>query len=246
MSNRITNAGNSTSVGGFANTLPLGDVYHQILRFFVGNDEMRPAMMSPFIQDDFVIATDAHAVICFKKSLLGKTEIEPNEKAPNALSIIPTEENMSVECDTTEMRKQISKSRKVADETYEVEEANCPDCDGNGFVDYEFEDYKRKTHKIEDTCPTCENESEWKVFKNKKTGDEIEGFRELFKIENALIDVNFFERLVKVAELLAVEKFKLVYRKSETSLNKFIVGECTICIMPVYQSTDDDLVQNIA
>lgn len=34
--------------------------------------------------------------------------------------------------------------------------------------------------------------------------------------------------------------------KSIGALSKFIVGECTICIMPVYQSTDDDLVQNIS
>lgn len=245
MSNRITEADNSTLVGGFANAV-LGDVYHQVLHFFVGNDEMRPAMMSPFIQEDFAIATDAHALICFKRELLGETKIEVNEKAPDALSIIPTEENMSIEFDTIEMRKQISKSRKLADETYEVKKSKCPDCNGSGFVDYEFEDYKGRTYEIKDTCPTCESEDEWVTIKNKKTGDEIEDFRELFKIDNALIDVDLFEKLVKTAELLSIEKFKLVYKKHERALNKFIVGECTICIMPVYQSTDDDLVQNIA
>ena len=231
--------------GNNANAV-LGDVYHQILRFFVGNDEMRPVMMSPFIQEDFAIATDAHALICFKKELLGETEIEANEKAPNALSIIPTEENMSIEFDTIEMRKQISKSRKLADETYEVKKSKCPDCNGSGFVDYEFEDYKGRTHEIEDACPTCESEDEWVTIKNKKTGDEIEDFRELFKIDNALVDVDLFEKLVKTAELLSIEKFKLAYRKSKNSLNKFIVGECTICIASVYQATDDDLVLNIA
>ena len=224
----------------------LCDVYLQILRLFVGNDEMRPAMMSPFIQDEFAIATDAHAVICFKKELLGNTEIEANEKAPNALSIIPTEENMSIKFDTIEMRKKISESRKLANETYEVKKSKCPDCNGNGFVDYEFEDYKGRTHQIEDTCPTCENENEWVTIKNKKTGDEIESFREAFKIDNALIDVDLFEKLVKTAELLSVEKIKLVYKKQKAALNKFIVGECTICIMPIYHATDDDLVTNIA
>lgn len=106
--------------------------------------------------------------------------------------------------------------------------------------------WEGKRHEVEDTCPTCENESDFKIIKNKKTGDEIEGFRELFKIDNALLDVDYFEKIVKVAELLSVPKFKLVYKKHETALNKFIVGETIICLMPVYNSDDDDLVLNIA
>lgn len=227
-------------------TATFGDVYHQILRFFVGNDEMRPAMMSPFIQEDFAIATDAHALICFKKELLGESKVKPNEKAPNALAVIPAEENMSMEFDTIEMRKQISKSRKIAKETYEVKKSKCPDCDGCGFVDYEFSDYKGKRHEIEETCPTCKSEDEWIAIKNRKTGDEIENFKELFKIKNSFIDVNLFEKLVKTAELLSVEKIKLVYRKSELGIHKFNIGKCTICIMPVYQPKDYDLIQNIA
>lgn len=224
----------------------LGDVYRQILNFFVGDDEMRPAMMKPFLQEDFAIATDAHIIIAFKKHLLNDYHISIDEKAPNALSVIPTEENMSIEFDTIEMRKQISKSRKSANETYEVKDTKCPDCNGCGVVDYEFSDYKGKRHEVEDTCPTCENESDFKIIKNKKTGDEIEGFLELFKIDNALLDVNYFEKIVKVAELLSVPNFKLVYKKHGTALNKFIVGETVICLMPVYQSDDDDLVLNIA
>lgn len=56
-----------------------GDVYNQILHLFVGNDEMRPALMSPFSQEDFAIATDAHAIICFKKELLNELKVKPNE-----------------------------------------------------------------------------------------------------------------------------------------------------------------------
>jgi|GEM_PF-4330908 len=224
----------------------LGDVYNQILHLFVGNNETRPALMSPFIQEDFAIATDAHAIICFKKELLRGSKVKPNEKAPNALAVIPAEENMSMEFDTIEMRKQILTSRKIAKETYEVKKGKCPDCFGYRYVQYEFSDYKGRSHEIEDTCPTCENEDEWITYKNRKTGNEIESFRELIEIENALIDVNLFEKLVKTAELLSVDKIKLVYRKNELSVHKFYVGKCTICIMPVYQEGENDLVQKIS
>jgi len=224
----------------------LGDVYHQILSLFVSKDKLKPELMAPFIQENFAIATDAHAVICFKKELLGETKIEANEKAPNALAVIPTEENMSIEFDSIEMRKQILKSRKLADEIFEVTESKCPDCDGYGFVDYKFSDYKGNTHKEDMTCPTCENENEWLKIINRKTGEEVDRFFKLFRIKDSLIDVELFEKLVKTAEILSVEKIKLVYSSGQASPRKFIVGECIVCLMPVYKSNDQDLILNIS
>ena len=74
MQNRITKDEFSTSASLVQNGL-LGDVYRDVLRLFQGTDPLREAMQQPFFQDEFVIATDAHKLVCFKKELLKNIDL---------------------------------------------------------------------------------------------------------------------------------------------------------------------------
>lgn len=245
MQNRITNVDGSTSALPFGKPM-LGDVYRDVLRLFQDTDDLRPAMKQPFFQDDFVIATDAHKLVCFKKELLKNIDFESHEKAPNALAVIPTDGLVDVDLDVSLLFKGISKSNKAVSKRYKVVECECPDCDGSGYVDYVFEDHKRKKHEIEETCPTCENDTDFTMITEIETGNEIDGFQELIKIDNALFDVNHFEKIVETAEMLNVKTIKITNKRSDTSIHKFIVGECTICLVPVTNFDDCDVVTNIA
>lgn len=224
----------------------LGDVYRKILRLFQGTDDLRPAMKQPFFQEDFVIATDAHKLVCFKKNLLKTIDFESHEKAPNALAVIPKEGIVNIDLDVEMLIKGIEKSNKAVKKRYRVVECKCPDCDGSGYVDYVFEDHKRKKHEIEETCPTCENESDFTMITEIETGNEIEGFQELIKIGNTLFDATHFEKMVEAAQMLNVKSIKITNKKSDTSIHKFVVGECTICLVPVSNFDDWDVVTNIA
>ena len=135
---------------------------------------------------------------------------------------------------------------KMLAKRYKVVECECPDCDGSGFVDYVFEDHKRKKHEIEETCPTCENETDFTMITEIETGNDIEGFQELIKIHNSLFDVNHFEKMIETAEMLNVKTIKITNKRSDTSIHKFVVGECTICLVPVTNFDDCDVVTNIA
>lgn len=44
--------------------------YRKILDLFVGKDDDRQALMQPFFNENYVVATDAHKMVLFDKSLL--------------------------------------------------------------------------------------------------------------------------------------------------------------------------------
>lgn len=227
------------------NTL-LCDVYREVLRLFECKDQYRPAMMQPFFQENFVLATDAHKLVCFNKDLLKTIDFESHEKAPNALSIIPEENFEILSFKTDYLREKIDELRKMSNEKYLVVNGKCPDCNGDGWVEYEFEDHKGKYHTTEGDCPTCETKSVFRLIRNIETGKTIDEFREVLKMDESYIDVVQFEKMVKAAELLNIDEIKLTNRKSKTSIHKFIAGECTIVLMPVHSVEENDIVLNIA
>lgn len=219
--------------------------YREALNLFLGGDDLRPALMTPFIQEDFAIATNAYSLICFKKSILSVIDFESHPKAPNALAVIPLGANADIDFSTQSMRKEINELNKLAEKTYSITLTKCPDCKGDGFVTYTFEDYKGHDHEIDSSCPTCETETEFEIIINKETGDEIDFFRKVVKIDNALFDAEEFDKVVKVSELLQVSSFKLIQRKNERSAHVFQIGQCTVILMPLHEITEHDLVTSI-
>lgn len=225
----------------------LGDVFRSSLNMFLSNDDLRPALKSPFLQGDLVFATDGSIILSFNKSNLNEIDFESHEKAPNALAVIPDGENLNVVFETQHLRSVVTKSKNEVSKRYKVKVAKCPDCDGKCVVDFEYTDYKRKHHQIEHDCPTCDGEGMLEMVTNLETGEaDVDGFGEYLFWSDTLFMTDYFDKIVKVAEMFEQKTIRLVHRNSDTSLHKFIVGDCTICLMPVYRSDDGDVITNIA
>lgn len=225
----------------------LGDVFRSSLNMFLSNDDLRPALKSPFIQNDLVFATDGSIILCFEKSKLNEIDFESHEKAPNALAVIPDGENMNVVFETQHLRNTVTKSKNEVSKRYKVKVTNCPDCDGKCVVDFEYTDYKLKRHEIEHDCPTCDGEGMLEMVTNLANGEaDVDGFGEYLFWNDTLFMTDYFDKIVKVAEMFEQKTIRLVQRNSDTSLHKFIVGDCTICLMPVYRSDEWDVITNIA
>ena len=114
------------------------DVYSEVLKMFVGTDNLRPNIKQPFFNEDYVIATDAMVLICFKKELLKNVDFTPAENPPNALSIIPEDNIEPIVFETTALREAIKSLKEKTGKTYNIEESECPDCHGINFVTYKF------------------------------------------------------------------------------------------------------------
>jgi hypothetical protein len=220
----------------------VNDPYRAALRLFEGKDENRPALLKPFYQDDFVFATDAHAIIMFKKELLTIIDFEPHPKAPNALAVIPEGSNKNIEFETAYLKGLVAEVDKKTDELYDVIKHACPDCQGRGYVDFTFTDYTHSRHEMEGVCPTCEEDDEFYKITSIKTGDEIDVFDKLIQIEDRCFKTKLISQLVSAAELLSVQKVVLVCKIANNACHKFQVGECIICMMPVNEPRDADVI----
>lgn len=221
------------------------DVYSEVLKMFVGTDNLRPNIKQPFFNEDYVIATDAMVLICFKKELLKNVDFTPAENPPNALSIIPEDNIEPIVFETTALREAIKSLKEKTGKTYNIEESECPDCHGINFVTYKFKDSFGNQHLYDLECPVCEDGEGFFKIKNIITGETIEkSFRELLRFNETYFEVDKFESIVKAAELLSINQIVLTSRKYELSKHKFTLGECTVCIAPV-RPLKEDIIENI-
>ncbi len=222
------------------------DIYRGVLNLFVGTDTHRPALMQPFFNEDYVIATDAMTLVCFDKSLLKTIDFTPHDKAPNALSIIPEDTIEPIAFDTLALKEAVSRCKEKTAKTYSIEEIECPDCKGSLFVQYKFTDHRKRKHYCESECPTCfDEETNFMKIKSIETGDTIEFFRELIQLGDAFFLVSHFEKILKAAELLSVETIFLTSKTDKYHTHKFILGECTVCITTVSEPSEEDIIENV-
>lgn len=234
MQNSSTKVENSTSVGGFANTM-LGDVFS----LFCSDDELRPAMMKPFLQNGKVYATDPWTVIFANQNDIDFDYTnEYLEKAPNVEKVIPmpnTSKILNVKIEDFE-------KYKTEDEYEDTgEDIECKTCDGTGEVEWEFEMWTKDFD-----CPKCDGTGYSEEKKQRKTGNKTFGVYRV-KMGEIYFDMKKFYRLLQVQNLLGCE-IELIHSSSPTSIHCFNVGICTVCLMPCPLDRDDDCegVLNIA
>jgi hypothetical protein len=217
------------------------DIYASLLELFLSHEDFRESIRTPFVQGEFVLATDAYSIIMFNKSQTNVTEFEKNTKHPNALAVIPAGENINESIKLSDLQLMLSKSKNAVSKKYKIKEKVCPDCGGIGDVMFEYIDFIGKIHEQEGECPTCEGKGKAEVITNIETLEYIDSFREVIHWD-AYFQAKLIERLAKVAEALNEETIRMVYKTTSLSIHKFVVGDCVICLMPLQNIADHDIV----
>ncbi|MDO9634201.1 MAG: hypothetical protein Q7J05_04050 [Paludibacter sp.] len=213
-------------------------MYASLLELFLNPEDFRESIRTPFVQGEFVLATDAYSIIMFNKSQTNVTEFEKNTKHPNALAVIPAGENINESIKLSDLQLMLLKSKDAVKKKYKIKAEKCPDCFGRGEVDFEFTDYRGNTHEHEHDCPTCEGIGRIDRIANLETGGYVNDFKEVIDWSSPF-QAKLIERLAKVAEALNEETVRMVYRTTSLSIHKFVVGDCVICLMPLQNITAD-------
>ena len=208
------------------------DIYLHALNLFVdhGNNE-RPSMSKPFIQQDYIIATDANTMIAFNND---KAKVETDENSddlPNAIKYLELESNIDKVFEIAHIRAAIKKIEEEFNRRYEIKNVVCPDCAGTIGVDYVFISHTNEVHSIEGICPSCDEKGYISEITDKETGDRFSFVRKLIEYDDSCMNAKYLNRLIKVAELFEVKQIKLVYKGN--AIFKFIVGEAIIVIASI-------------
>ena len=119
--------------------------YDKLLRYFADQSSFHDYAQEPFIQGEYVYATDGKICIQIRKDL-PSDEFEIRDK-PNTLNLFTKEKNQD-RIITLEMLK------RAMDSIPKANFEKCPACDGTGKVDFEFE-FSCKTYTTREECPAC-------------------------------------------------------------------------------------------
>lgn len=219
----------------------LSEVYDEILKMHVGNDELRPWMNKPFYVKDLAVATDAHTMIWLNKNLIEGLEQCERANPSIVTDLIPKEINENFTIDVEKIKDAISKIELVDDFDIVGESIKCSECDGEGEVEWEYERWNKDM-----ACPKCDGEgyesSETKVKNGKKVIDT--GFQ--IDIKQSRFSVEMILKLIKTQEILNVKEIVLCYQIRPNAPSVFIIGEAKVLCMPMQKTDEDKVVVNLA
>lgn len=124
-----------------------------LLRSCCSKSEYRPNLQRPFLQGDYVIATDAHAILAIPKEECDTSNLEPLNK-PDVMPHLNAECTEYMELDFKRLNAEYE---RLVNE-YGKLDFKCKECDGDGKVDWEYHDNDWNTHKMRGECPICHGE----------------------------------------------------------------------------------------
>ncbi len=130
----------------------------RFLTIFCSDPEgYRPTLSKPFLQDGHVIATDTTILIKIREDLLiGKYEV--NERAPDVSKVWPETFLPVITITREELFDALQKSEVRKEKNHIPLLAPCPECHGDGKVNWNYYDRNDKHHSMSFDCPICEGE----------------------------------------------------------------------------------------
>jgi hypothetical protein len=168
------------------------------------------------------IATNAYSLVAvpFRSCFF-----DANEKVKN---IYPVPANMDKLITLAELKEKLSNFPLV--DCFDVEEAECGACYGDGEVTFEF-DYKRESYELEGECPVCDGHGI--ILKKSETpnGKKELDSSKFFKIGRCIFHVDRINEILFVAEKLQSD-IRLVHQTEENHNCVFAVGDVEIMAMP--------------
>lgn len=124
-----------------------------LLHSCCSKSEYRPNLQRPFLQGDYVIATDAHAILAIPKEECGTSNLAPLDK-PDVMPYLNAECTEFMKLDYEHL---LEKYNRLCEELKKLD-FKCSECGGRGRVKWKYESKDGETHYMLDDCPICHGE----------------------------------------------------------------------------------------
>ena len=181
----------------------------KLLAMFVSDDDLRTAMLKPFIYRGDTYATDGHSLIRF----LGVDE-RYGENELMVSTVFP-EHVAPVEITTASLREKVFAVPQIQ------EMIKCPDCNGDG-------EKKCDNCGFTNDCETCNGDGEVIGKKGKMILDDSASI----VLDGVHFYLRIFKKLVAVADEMNVKSVLRMSDANALRANEFLVGDVTVLLMP--------------
>lgn len=204
----------------------------KVLQAFCQNDdELRPVLNSPFFCEPTgeVRASDGYMMLTVDPKLLRRKYAAGDFSAK--LTIPAANVNTIVKLDDIEeVFNQFELVPEMVDE--EGDECECPACEGEGTVQWEFSAPGGETYYMDDDCPVCDGTGETTEHHKVPTGRMLPPDDAMFVIDGVCFMVFQIMKAVKGLRLLGCKELRHTVT-STNSVNLFAVQDgIRLLVMP--------------
>lgn len=211
--------------------------WNELFDFFCDeNNVLHPWMAKPFLNTSYqgtifgdIWATDGYLVLIISSKLVG-TNFDKFEQKTFIPEILPEDKQKVV----TIKSLQAALEQCDKEEIIEEEEFECPECNGEGKVTWEYSSTtgKMKTYEREEDCPVCDGNGY--TYKETPSGK--------FRIANGSgvsiglgsYNGRLMERIVKAMKWLDVDSFKVLSKPIHNKMVflELVKDEIKVGLMP--------------
>lgn len=204
----------------------------EVLQAFCENDdELRPVLNSPFLCEPTgeVRASDGHIMLMVDPKLLRRKYAASDFGAK--LTIPRQNSNTIVKLDDIEeVFNQFEPVPEMIEE--DGDECECPACEGEGTVQWEFTDPDGKTYYMDEDCPVCYGTGETVEHHKVPTGRMLPPMDAMFVIDGVRFSAYYMMKAVNGLRLLGYEELRHI-ATSKDRANLFAVQEgIRLLVMP--------------
>lgn len=204
-----------------------------LLALFYDSDHFRAQIQTPFLSDGYVCATETHRLILIKPEIC-KGEYKPNNM--HVLKVL-TPHNVDITLTLAKLKKAVERMSTVKEMKTIRPAIKCEDCDGDGEVEWSYEDKDGRTHEEYYTCPICHGSGNSSPAVEEPTGRMIPDANASIGIYENIFNAWNVLALCDAMELLGIDKVKYV-ASTITGGNTFILtDEITVVICPCIADT---------
>lgn len=194
-------------------------------------DSIRPMLEKPFPCGDYVAATDTHVLLMIRKDLLENSYPEVRA-TPNVMKVTP-----KVNCDLPLTQEQIATALGALpheEEMYEAAPAvQCPECDGDGEVEWVYEDKDYYRHTDWFNCPCCKGSGLLRKAVMKPTGKITVDISACIIINGVGFRAHVLETLLDTMKSLDIKEVNIISLNKSRPCMIRIADGITFIFMPL-------------
>lgn len=207
----------------------------ELLDKFCNKSYPNPLRSAPFFNTKYneVWSTDGYTLIRIKPEVLA------GEYPKNKLGFPKLESPCNKKITLEAVNQALDECPKIDEEIVLQDAVECEDCNGSGYVTWEYMDIHGHTHEHESDCPVCDGSGEIEPERTKKTGKQITNEDAVIKIGNACFRARSISKLKFAMDFLGITSVKLTHNPNRAA-NEFVLNDdIRIILMPMLSPWDE-------
>lgn len=192
----------------------------EALQMFCDDDHCRPHLRRPFINDKDngrIMATNGRIAIHVDPSLV-ECKYEHDEQRLPGFDYEANDINKVI--DFADIEKAYNSFELVPEVvSKDGEPIECPECEGSGHVDYEYEDQKGNMHYCEEYCPVCNGTGKRDDYEEVETGRMLLPKNSTFGLDGIIFSAKLLWRVVSALRLMGFQR--MTWNSKQEGVNFF-------------------------